>query len=706
MGLACLKIYHGGKFKFDSNGYWVYLGGKFRTFDVDVDELCWFYMKELVAKCGNYSGNFKLYYLNPALDLRGGLKSAFTDDEFRELGRVMVENRTVDLYVVVDDVQPEFVKQSQTGSNTTTQPTSAIVATEHEPNRPKKLIPKRAGILSQASSAASEKLHVLEKSKGKAVEVVPTLTTNKQLQPFPRSSTSISLPENPSQTTATPTQTENTLEPHSEFIRCEVSGDYDWEEDRPNSPIAIDELLHGLGSDEDDDDRDYVLEDDLEGESDADEYEDEVNLRNEYEEEDWLGDYEIYQANYDLDGEDDDVSDIEELKEPEDFDADSSDDEKREAREKVKGFNCSVVELAQSLQVQAAKGNLAAQQEGNKGGESSIQVGETSKQAGEGGKQAGYNSEYEESDEEIHTPRGSDEEETIGERKSRRGLLVGLETDFTQFQWKVGHRFATREDFKQAVAKFAIFQGRNLTIVTANKSRQQRIGVRCSEGFPFRLYASWDSWRGSFVVKTVVSNHSCIRTMEKNKQLKGSWLAEQLLDVFKARPHWPAKEIIETVRRAYRVIIRKEFAYKVKWHAHKKLHGSMREHYGKVGRYLEALKRSSPNTQLDLVTYMDKNKPPQIFQRLYVCFEGLQKGWMEGCRKIICVDACFLKTFLGGQLMSAVGRDGNDQMYPIAWAVVEGKDNTSWEWFLNNLSKSLQLGDGSRTVIVSDEHQV
>ncbi|XP_021767694.1 uncharacterized protein LOC110732089 [Chenopodium quinoa] len=44
--------------------------------------------------------------------------------------------------------------------------------------------------------------------------------------------------------------------------------------------------------------------------------------------------------------------------------------------------------------------------------------------------------------------------------------------------------------------------------------------------------------------------------------------------------------------------------------------------------------------------------------------------------------------------MSAVGRDGNDQMYPISWAVVEGENNTSWEWFLNNLSKSLKLGDG------------
>lgn len=39
----------------------------------------------------------------------------------------------------------------------------------------------------------------------------------------------------------------------------------------------------------------------------------------------------------------------------------------------------------------------------------------------------------------------------------------------------------------------------------------------------------------------------------------------------------------------------------------------------------------------------------------------------------------FLKTFLGGQLMSVVGRDGNDQMYE------------SWKWFLSNLQIGLEL---------------
>ena len=49
-----------------------------------------------------------------------------------------------------------------------------------------------------------------------------------------------------------------------------------------------------------------------------------------------------------------------------------------------------------------------------------------------------------------------------------------------------------------------------------------------------------------------------------------------------------------------------------------------------------------------------------VFHRLFVCFDGLKKGWLEGCRKIICVDACFLNTFLGERLLAAMGRDGND----------------------------------------------
>ena len=117
--------------------------------------------------------------------------------------------------------------------------------------------------------------------------------------------------------------------------------------------------------------------------------------------------------------------------------------------------------------------------------------------------------------------------------------------------------------------------------------------------------------------------------------------------------------------------IKKVLAYKVKYYADRMLHGSLQDHYSKLRRYLEALKITSLETFLLLVTNPYKKTFPPVLHRLFVCFDGLKKWWLEGCQKIICIDACFLKTFRSGQLLAAMGRDGNDQMYPIAWAIVE-----------------------------------
>ena len=132
----------------------------------------------------------------------------------------------------------------------------------------------------------------------------------------------------------------------------------------------------------------------------------------------------------------------------------------------------------------------------------------------------------------------------------------------------------------------------------------------------------------------------------------------------------------------------------------------MQDQYNKLGRYLEALKIASPKTFLLLVTNPYKKTFPPVFHRLFVCFDGLKKGWLEGCQKIICVDACFLKTFLGGQLLATMGRDGNDQMYPIVWAIVEAENIDSWVWFFIKLQKCLALHEGNEVVDIFDEHQV
>ncbi|XP_021979257.1 uncharacterized protein LOC110875368 [Helianthus annuus] len=102
----------------------------------------------------------------------------------------------------------------------------------------------------------------------------------------------------------------------------------------------------------------------------------------------------------------------------------------------------------------------------------------------------------------------------------------------------------------------------------------------------------------------------------------------------------------------------------------------------------------------------DPDSDLKTFFRIFVCFDALKKGFLAGYRKLLCLDGCFLKTFLGGMLLAAIRRDANDQMYPLAWAVVEGENNDSWEWFMEELRKCLDVHEGGKGwTFVSDQHK-
>ncbi|KAK8505091.1 hypothetical protein V6N12_037968 [Hibiscus sabdariffa] len=52
-----------------------------------------------------------------------------------------------------------------------------------------------------------------------------------------------------------------------------------------------------------------------------------------------------------------------------------------------------------------------------------------------------------------------------------------------------------------------------------------------------------------------------------------------------------------------------------------------------------------------------------------------------------------------------VGKDNNNQIFPIAWAVVEVKNNETWAWFLNHLQSDLNLGNGEKLTLLSDKQK-
>ena len=126
---------------------------------------------------------------------------------------------------------------------------------------------------------------------------------------------------------------------------------------------------------------------------------------------------------------------------------------------------------------------------------------------------------------------------------------------------------------------------------------------------------------------------------------------------------------------------------------------SMKGEYTRVYDYQAELLRSNPGS-IVVVCLDPEIEDRHVFERFYVCFDALKKGFKAGCIRVIGLDGCWFKGANNGQLLCAIGRDGNNQMYPIAWAAVATETYESWYWFLGLLQKDLDICNGGEDWVV------
>lgn len=107
-----------------------------------------------------------------------------------------------------------------------------------------------------------------------------------------------------------------------------------------------------------------------------------------------------------------------------------------------------------------------------------------------------------------------------------------------------------------------------------------------------------------------------------------------------------------------------------------------------------------------MIIKCDESDGGPVFERIYICLEACKAAFATTCRPLIDLDACFLKGEHGGQLMAAVGKDGNNQMMPIAYVVVESETRDSWKWFFELLLEDLNQILPNQYAFISDQQKV
>ncbi|XP_020978356.1 uncharacterized protein LOC107639963 [Arachis ipaensis] len=212
-----------------------------------------------------------------------------------------------------------------------------------------------------------------------------------------------------------------------------------------------------------------------------------------------------------------------------------------------------------------------------------------------------------------------------------------------EYEFQVGLEFKSLSQFKDAVKEHALLNGRDIRFRKNDKVR----------------------------IKTLNGKHTCGRNYS-GRLASSSWISKNIANNISRGEEMKLATVIQTIQDKYMANISVGKAYWARRKAREEVHGQAIQQYAKLRDYCAEILRANPGSSLSIL--VDR---PSLTQS--------RKGDH------------------GQQLLVAVGRDSNDNYFPIAIAVVEAETKDSWEWFPEMLLND--IGESRKWVFMSDQQK-
>ncbi|KAL3648622.1 hypothetical protein CASFOL_005025 [Castilleja foliolosa] len=158
------------------------------------------------------------------------------------------------------------------------------------------------------------------------------------------------------------------------------------------------------------------------------------------------------------------------------------------------------------------------------------------------------------------------------------------------------------------------------------------------------------------------------------------------------------KEIMFDVEKKYGINITYDKALKTYHKAYSFIYGEHSKSWQLMPGYFHLLTKENPGTYTNFQT-----DDHDMFKYSFFALHASIKGFNEYCRPVIVVDGTFLKGKSKGVLFVAVTKDGNEQVFPLAFGLADKEKDDSWVWFMQQLRNAFSCREN--LIIVSDRHQ-
>ncbi|XBH59769.1 hypothetical protein VPH35_114458 [Triticum aestivum] len=280
------------------------------------------------------------------------------------------------------------------------------------------------------------------------------------------------------------------------------------------------------------------------------------------------------------------------------------------------------------------------------------------------------------------------------------------ETDLNAPTFRLGMIFGDMKELRLAISAYSV---RNRVVMRKTRNTATTLVAVCKEGCSWYMKAGKDNRTSSIVIKKFQGKHTCTKAWDL-KVLTAPFLTRKFREEFRDNEKMSLKKFQDKVRVEYNMIPTRFKLGRARRAAAKEIRGENDDQFKWLWDYGQELRRTNPGSKFFLCTKEvidEKTKLPQDhFSTLYWSIDACKRGFLAGCRPIVFLDGCHIKTRYKGNLLTAVAIDPNDCIFPIAFGLCEVECTSSWEWFLASLKDDLNICNTSPCTIMSDKQKL
>ncbi|XP_022632765.1 uncharacterized protein LOC106780607 [Vigna radiata var. radiata] len=210
-------------------------------------------------------------------------------------------------------------------------------------------------------------------------------------------------------------------------------------------------------------------------------------------------------------------------------------------------------------------------------------------------------------------------------------------------------------------------------------------------GYQWRLRAGYSKVYKYWEIKNIEGQHTCFSNIlsQDHISLDNTHIATIVSNSVRTNPSIPIKSLITDIKARFGYFVSYRKAWIAKQKALSMEFGDWEEFYNHLPRWLHAVKEANPGTILqctgspmEIDGQTDNNC--YIMERVFWSFGPCIQGF-KYCKPILQVDGTFLTGKYHGTLLTDMGRDGYRNIFPVAFAIVEGETKEAMIWFFQLL---------------------